>query len=90
MLFIFDMGGVVTTTFQMDELYRRLNMNSKEFMSVCKEEKNIWRELEKGRISVCDFWKEFNERTKGRNIPPVKNYFKATQVEQFLPFELFG
>ena len=34
MLFIFDMGGVVTTTFQMDELYRRLNMNSKEFMSV--------------------------------------------------------
>ena len=73
MLFIFDMGGVVTTTFQMDELYRRLNMNSKEFMSVCKEEKNIWSELEKGRISVCDFWKEFNERTKGRNIPPVKN-----------------
>ena len=31
MLFIFDMGGVVTTTFAMDLLYKKLNINQKTF-----------------------------------------------------------
>lgn len=74
MLFIFDMGGVVTNTFEMNSLYERLKMDSKEFMMLCKNgRRDIWNLLETGKIEVNEFWNEFNERIKDRDIEPVKN-----------------
>lgn len=73
MLFIFDMGGVVTSTFKLDEFYKKLKITSNEFMQICKKDKNIFSELEKGLISVQDFWNIFNQRSKEKNIDPVKN-----------------
>ncbi len=80
MLFIFDMGGVVTTTFAMDLLYKKLNINQKTFFSICNELKpNIWDEFEIGNISSREFWNEFNQRVlelNGKldlsNVPQVK------------------
>ncbi|MBR1640486.1 MAG: HAD family phosphatase [Treponema sp.] len=63
MLFIFDMGGVVTTTFQMDSIYKKLNITKEDFFSICNlNDKNIWDKLEKGLIQISDFWHEFNMR----------------------------
>lgn len=64
MLFIFDMGGVVTTSFQMSALYKTLNMTENEFFSVCGEEKNIWNELQTGMLDSASFWAEFNRCAK--------------------------
>ena len=76
MLFIFDMGGVVTTTFEMDSLYSSLGIHKTEFFEICKSdsaEKDIWNLLQIGKISVNEFWQAFNERIKDTKIPPVKS-----------------
>lgn len=63
MLFIFDMGGVVTSTFQMDYIYKKLNMSKEMFFDVCRHSnRDIWHELETGKIDTKDFWQEFNSR----------------------------
>ena len=63
MLFIFDMGGVVTNTFQMDSIYKKLNMTKDDFFGICKQnDKDIWEYLQTGEITVKEFWKEFNQR----------------------------
>ena len=63
MLFIFDMGGVVTTTFKMDSIYNKLNLSKTEFFDICKlKDLNIEHELNIGTISSAQFWKEFNNR----------------------------
>lgn len=72
MLFIFDMGGVVTTTFKMTSLYESLKMDSKEFMTICRSgSENIWSDFQKGFIDSAEFWAKFNERIKDRDIYPV-------------------
>lgn len=73
MLFIFDMGGVVTNTFEFDAMYKSLKMDSKEFREICKSGTDIFSLLTKGEISVKEFWAQFNERIKGRDIAPIKN-----------------
>ena len=60
MLFIFDMGGVVTNTFKMDSLYNELNLQSKDFFSICKIN-DVWEQFELGKLSSNDFWQTFNE-----------------------------
>ena len=63
MLFIFDMGGVVTTTFQMNKIYEKLNITKDDFFAICKlKDDDIWNKLEVGSITAADFWKEFNTR----------------------------
>lgn len=63
MLFIFDMGGVVTSTFQMDSIYKKLNISKETFLEICSlQNNNIWKDLEIGKISTENFWTEFNKR----------------------------
>lgn len=64
MLFIFDMGGVVTSTFSdTNQMYKELGMTSKDFFSICKKpEPDIWKQLQTGKISVAEFWNTFSKR----------------------------
>jgi len=81
MLFIFDMGGVVTNTFKMDSIYQKLNVSKSEFSEICKKnDDDIWHKLETGIISVNQFWDEYNRR--------IKNIDKANPAETDL-FRLF-
>ena len=81
MLFIFDMGGVVTNTFKMDSIYNKLNINKTDFMDICKSNNNnIWHKLETGLISANEFWNEYNNRIK--SIPNAT----AAQTDLFRLF----
>lgn len=63
MLFIFDMGGVVTNTFLMAPLFKKLNITKEDFDNICSiEAENIWKKLETGKINSEQFWTEFNRR----------------------------
>ena len=65
MLFIFDMGGVVTSTFQFDTIFNKLNLNRDDFFQICKlNNQDIWSQLETGEIDTRFFWKEFNLRVE--------------------------
>ena len=75
MLFIFDMGGVVTNTFKMDSIYNKLNLSKTDFFDICKLNNNIEHELNIGNISSAEFWKEFNNR-----ITNLKTQDKFLQV----------
>lgn len=81
MLFIFDMGGVVTNTFKMDSIYQKLNISKNDFSEICKKNNNdIWHKLETGIISVNQFWNEYNSR--------IQSIEKAKPAETDL-FRLF-
>lgn len=81
MLFIFDMGGVVTNTFKMDSIYQKLNISKNDFSEICKKNNNdIWHKLETGLISVNQFWNEYNSR--------IQSIEKAKPAETDL-FRLF-
>lgn len=73
MLFIFDMGGVVTTTFPLDVLTEKLGLYKNEFLKICKENGDIWSRLEKGFIDTRDFWDAFNKVSISQKLPFVKN-----------------
>ena len=78
MLFIFDMGGVVTNTFKMDSIYNKLNLSKTDFFDICKlNNHNIEHELNIGNISSAEFWKEFNNR-----ITTLKIQDKFLQVPE--------
>lgn len=64
MLFIFDMGGVVTTTFGSDnQMYKRLGMTRNDFESICSlRGEDIFNLMQIGKISVKEFWEIFNKR----------------------------
>lgn len=72
MLFIFDMGGVVTNTFKMDSLYQKLGISKEEFFKICQEDSKIWPYFQNGFIDAKEFWNSFNKLTQGK-VPPVKN-----------------
>ena len=62
MLFIFDMGGVVTTTFfhsGKSRFYEKLGITDEEFNDFAKRAKLY--ELDIGAISVKQFWKNYND-----------------------------
>ena len=81
MLFIFDMGGVVTNTLKMDSIYQKLNISKNDFSEICKKNNNdIWHKLETGIISVNQFWNEYNRR--------IQSIEKAKPAETDL-FRLF-
>lgn len=66
MLFIFDMGGVVTNTFNINSIYKKLNLTESQFKFICSYNgKDIWDYLTIGKINVNDFWFEFNKRIGG-------------------------
>lgn len=83
MLFIFDMGGVVTNTFQFDSIYKKIGISKEDFFTLCKNKNELWQRLEKGYISVKQFWQEFNDEIQrlqksGENpiydkVQPIKN-----------------
>ena len=63
MLFIFDMGGVVTSTFQMELLYKKLNMTKEDFSTICNSYgTHFFSDLETGKISSMQFWTLFNNK----------------------------
>lgn len=72
MLFIFDMGGVVTSTFNSKAIYDYLNISLEQFDDICKDDGlDIFSQLTKGQITIKDFWDEFNNRSKKFNAKPV-------------------
>lgn len=77
MLFIFDMGGVVTSTFSENSLCDFLKIDLEKFSNICKYEYDIFSELTKGQIDTKKFWQIFNERIKNDKslsaIYPIKN-----------------
>ena len=78
MLFIFDMGGVVTNTFRMDSIYNKLNLTKTEYYDICSlEGRNIGDLLNIGKITTEEFWQEFNRRSrlyKSQNpVPQVEH-----------------
>jgi len=76
MLFIFDMGGVVTNTFNYEAFFSKLNLTSVEFYDICKKQDDLWERLQTGRVEIGDFWKLFNQKCrelKLDKVPQVKN-----------------
>ena len=80
MLFIFDMGGVVTNTFLPAQLYKKLNITGEDFFQLCSQDgKDIWQLFQTGKINPQKFWSLFNERVaaskeeKYRKVPVVEN-----------------
>ena len=62
MLFIFDMGGVVTTTFVTsgkNRFFEKLGINDNEFSMFSK--KADLHALDIGQITVSQFWKNYND-----------------------------
>jgi len=95
MLFIFDMGGVVTNTFRMDSIYKKLNLEKNDFLNICRSgSRNIEHELNIGKIGSAEFWQEFNQRvrdlktSKNINIEELNKYNAIPQVQTDL-FRLF-
>ena len=87
MLFIFDMGGVVTNTFKMDSIYNKLNLSKTDFFDICKlNNQNIEHELNIGTITSAEFWQEFNKRIT--NLKSQGNYQQVPEVRTDL-FRLF-
>lgn len=63
MLFIFDMGGVVTNTFYIEKVLDKLHISKDEFLGICEQtEINIWNQLQTGKITTEGFWREFSKR----------------------------
>lgn len=63
MLFIFDMGGVVTNTFLLTQLYNKLNITNEDFFKLCESDsQNIWLDIQTGKITPQKFWEIFNYR----------------------------
>ena len=96
MLFIFDMGGVVTSTFNLDALYDELKITKNQFFEICnhncgKTKKDIWDDFQAGRINTKEFWKSFNKRSKKYGVKPVNNdlfrlFFHPVLNEQTVEF----
>lgn len=87
MLFIFDMGGVVTNTFNMNAIYDKLNLSKEDFFNICNYKKNIWNEFETGRITTSQFWKNFNERVGMLQHALIDGYFTADKNLSFITEE---
>ncbi|MCQ2598094.1 MAG: HAD family phosphatase [Treponema sp.] len=75
MLYIFDIGGVVTSTFDYGQVFKRLGISSDRFYELCKipssdpdkEGRDIWEELQCGWLTNDEFWALF-KKNSGINI----------------------
>ena len=67
MLYIFDMGGVVTTTCAIEkELEEILGISREKFNSICSgknKDEDLMELCSDGKISCAEFWKLFSERS---------------------------
>lgn len=64
MVYIFDIGGVVTTTFDYGQVFTRLGLTSEEFFENCRiGKRNIWEELQCGWLTNDEFWRIFQNKT---------------------------
>ncbi len=69
MLYIFDIGGVVTSTFDYNQVFERLGITGDEFYKLCKiridsesdAERDIWEELQCGWLTNDQFWALFKK-----------------------------
>ena len=76
MLFIFDMGGVVTNSFNFNSFFEKLGLSEAEFFAICKgdpSDDDIWDYLQRGLIPVAEFWQEFNMRIRELDVSPVNH-----------------
>ena len=74
MLFIFDMGGVVTNTSTFEQISDKLKISQDDFLNICRKDNfDIKHALDIGKISIIEFWSIFNERIKNTDIPQVTN-----------------
>ena len=80
MLFIFDMGGVVTNTFLLTQLYKKLNITTEDFFKLCASgQEDIWNLFQIGKLNPQQFWAQFNERVAASKderfskVPVVEN-----------------
>jgi|SRR5574344_2093657 glucose-1-phosphatase len=69
MLFIFDMGGVVTNTaFYINDICENLNISEENFYDYIKNKKDpendLFSMLTTGKISTNEFWKEFQKKSQ--------------------------
>lgn len=76
MLFIFDMGGVVTNTFEIECICQKLNLNKEDFFKICSIKRNIWNDFQIGKISSSEFWTEFNKRIVSLQRAILDDYVK--------------
>lgn len=78
MLFIFDMGGVVTNTFELDSMVKQIGISKEDFWNICKNgQRNFWDEFQKGLIGINEFWTLFNENSEKYNFKKVMHdYFR--------------
>lgn len=70
MLYIFDIGGVVTSTFDYGKVFERLGLTSDEFYKLCvinEGSRDIWQELQCGWLTNDEFWALF-KKASGLNI----------------------
>lgn len=78
MLFIFDMGGVLTSTFKIESFYKEIGISEKQFFEICNQKKDkfgddIWDLFQKGKLELQEFWNQFNKISKKMKIKPVLN-----------------
>ncbi len=89
MLFIFDMGGVVTNTFKMDSIYKKLNLEKSDFNNICRNgSRNIEQELNTGKIGSSEFWEEFNRRIESLKSGKIEGFEEVFQTENSEKFSL--
>lgn len=70
MLYIFDIGGVVTSTFDYNQVFDKLGISGEEFYSICRnniddpvtgKKRDIWEELQCGWLTNDEFWALFKK-----------------------------
>lgn len=88
MLFIFDMGGVVTSTFAFDGICKILNITKQDFLTVCKtpinnQNTDIWYDYQTGKLTTNEFWESFNRHITQLNTTNIKETSGFTK--DFIP-----
>jgi putative hydrolase of the HAD superfamily len=76
MIFLFDMGGVVSNSTNLKNICEELNLRESEYYSFQRDSAgcNTYQLLNKGVINVEDYWKNFSENSK---IEIKTDYFKT-------------
>jgi len=83
MLFIFDMGGVVTNTFNIETVFQKLNVSREDFFNICTQGNDIWHEFEIGKINANQFWDFFNKRVGLLQRSVIDGFFSKVDSLKF-------
>lgn len=85
------MGGVVTTTFHMDAIFNKLKISKEDFFGICKQNnRDIWEQLQIGKISTEDFWEEFNKSVSKIQRASLDGLVKVGDTIKFSNPDSFG